>query len=421
MEQIANTQTNANTNTNTTHDDTNIKNKVARILSIGEEVIGGENLEKLLTNKKEVIAYDGFEPSGRMHIAQGLLRAHNVNKFVESGVKFKFWVADWFALMNLKLGGDLNRIQKAGKLMIETWKACGMKLDAVDSQGKPMIEFIWSSEEINARSDEYWKWVLDIGTKFSLNRIKKCTQIMGRKEEADTAELILKLNDEITELFKEMCMEIPTSKKDTIQELLKQLTQTAPQELAASQIFYPVMQCADVFFLKCDICSLGMDQRKVNALALEYCDKIKRKNKPIVISHHMIMGLDGSDKMSKSNPDNTVFMDDTDADVKRKITKAFCEPGNVDKNPLLDWAKHIVFPLVGFVCIPANEKYNEPEMTFTTSDDLVKAFASGQVQPKGLKDAMYTHISQLLEPVRAHFVTNKEAADLLKQVKAFTK
>jgi hypothetical protein len=68
-----------------------------------------------------------------------------------------------------------------------------------------------------------------------------------------------------------------------------------------------------------------------------------------------------------------------------------------------------VFPLVGFVCIPANEKYNEPEMTFTTSDELVSAFASGQVQPKGLKDAMYTHISQLLEPVRAHFVTNKEA------------
>ncbi len=419
MEQIAHTNTNANTN------DSDMKSNVARILSIGEEVIGGENLEKLLTNKKEVIAYDGFEPSGRMHIAQGLLRAHNVNKFVESGVKFKFWVADWFALMNLKLGGDLNRIQKAGKLMIETWKACGMKLDAVDFQGNPMIEFIWSSEEINSRSDEYWKWVLDIGTKFSLNRIKKCTQIMGRKEEADNAELLLELNGEINKLFVDIEGEPYTHRahprKTHILGLLKQLTQSAPQELAASQIFYPVMQCADVFFLKCDICSLGMDQRKVNALALEYCDKIKRKNKPIVVSHHMIMGLDGSDKMSKSNPDNTVFMDDTESDVKRKITKAFCEPGNVDKNPLLDWAKHIVFPLVGFVCIPANEKYNEPEMTFTTSDDLVKAFASGQVQPKGLKDGMCTHINKLLEPVRAHFVTNKEAADLLKQVKAFTK
>ena len=205
MEFIDNTNANANTTANT------IESKVSRILSIGEEVIGGENLAKLLTNKSHIIAYDGFEPSGRMHIAQGLLRAHNTNKFVDSGVHFKFWVADWFALMNLKLGGDLNKIQKAGKLMIETWKACGMKLDATDSDGKPLIEFIWSSEEINARSDQYWKLVLDIATKFSLNRIKKCTQIMGRKEEADTTEALLELADEVNKLFVDIRSEEHTS------------------------------------------------------------------------------------------------------------------------------------------------------------------------------------------------------------------
>ena len=49
--------------------------------------------------------------------------------------------------------------------------------------------------------------------------------------------------------------------------------------LTASQIFYPCMQCADIFFLKADICQLGMDQRKVNMLAREYCDDVKRKIK----------------------------------------------------------------------------------------------------------------------------------------------
>jgi tyrosyl-tRNA synthetase len=38
-------------------------------------------------------------------------------------------------------------------------------------------------------------------------------------------------------------------------------------EMSAAQIFYPCMQCADVFFLKADICQLGLDQRKVNMLA----------------------------------------------------------------------------------------------------------------------------------------------------------
>ena len=35
------------------------------------------------------------------------------------------------------------------------------------------------------------------------------------------------------------------------------------EELSAAQIFYPCMQAADIFFLKADICQLGMDQRKV--------------------------------------------------------------------------------------------------------------------------------------------------------------
>jgi tyrosyl-tRNA synthetase len=323
-----------------------LEEKVELICSIGEEVIDKEGLYNLLKNKKEIVAYDGFEPSGRMHLAQGLLRTHNVNKFTKAGVKFKFWVADWFALMNLKLGGDLKKIQKAGQDMINIWKACGMDMENV--------EFIWSSEEINKRSDEYWKLVLDISTKFNLNRIKKCTQIMGRDESDD---------------------------------------------LAASQIFYPVMQCADIFFLKSDICSLGIDQRKVNILAIEYCDKIKRKNKPIIVSHHMVMGLDGSDKMSKSNPDNAIFMDDNETEVKRKINKAFCESGNIEKNPLLDWIKHIILPIIGNFTIPANEKWNEPEIVYTEFEKLENDFKEEKVHPKGLKDGMIKHINALLKPI----------------------
>ncbi len=408
-----------------------IEQKVKTILSIGEETIGKENLKNLLTHKKEVVAYDGFEPSGRMHLAQGLLRAHNVNKFINSGVKFKFWVADWFALMNLKLDGDIKKIQKAGQLMIETWKACGMNIDAVDSEGKPMIEFIWSSNEINKRSDEYWRLVLDIGTKFGLNRIKKCTQIMGRKEEDNMFDQILRLQTEVDELIASVtvpdCNNFNLSdKKNTIDNIFKVLLETNKEELAASQIFYPVMQCADVFFLGIDICSLGIDQRKVNMLALEYCDKIKRKNKPIIVSHHMIMGLDGSDKMSKSNPDNTVFMDDTEADVKRKINKAFCEPSNINKNPLLDWIKWVIIPIQGYIIIPGS-KYGKEEgqiiedKKYVDYDELEHDFESGVVFPSELKKGMINTINNLLAPVREHFANNKEANELLTLVKNYTK
>jgi tyrosyl-tRNA synthetase len=399
------------------------------IRSIGEEILGDENLEKLLTYKNttpgKVVAYDGFEPSGRMHIAQGLLRAHNVNKFIKAGVRFKFWVADWFALMNLKMGGDINKIQKAGQLMIHTWKACGMDLDATDPSGNPMVEFIWSSEEINKRSDDYWKLVLDIGTKFSLTRIKRCTQIMGRKEENDSSDsnnndMLIKLNNDIETLFLTTDLDEIASLKGSIKSTMNILLENNKpaisnnmniSELAASQIFYPVMQCADVFFLGVDICSLGIDQRKVNILALEYCDKIKRKNKPIIVSHHMIMGLDGSDKMSKSNPDNTIFMDDGPTDVKRKITKAFCEPGNITKNPLLDWIKWLILPITNSITI-CNTNYSD-------YNKLESDFKEYVIHPSDLKKSMIETINRLLEPVSEYFAVNLEASKLLEMVRKY--
>jgi len=41
----------------------------------GGEIIGEEELKKMLESGKTIIAYDGFEPSGLAHIPFGLLRA----------------------------------------------------------------------------------------------------------------------------------------------------------------------------------------------------------------------------------------------------------------------------------------------------------------------------------------------------------
>ncbi|KAJ0568965.1 putative tyrosine--tRNA ligase [Helianthus annuus] len=52
-------------------------------------------------------------------------------------------------------------------------------------------------------------------------------------------------------------------------------------------------------------------QRKVNVLAREYCDDTKRKNKPIILSYHMLPGLKkGQDNMSKFDPSSAIFMED---------------------------------------------------------------------------------------------------------------
>ena len=48
-----------------------VDEKVAQCLSFAQECIEEGELRSLFaSNKPSIIAYDGFEPSGRMHIAQ---------------------------------------------------------------------------------------------------------------------------------------------------------------------------------------------------------------------------------------------------------------------------------------------------------------------------------------------------------------
>ncbi|KAK3020853.1 hypothetical protein RJ639_045535 [Escallonia herrerae] len=374
-----------------------VEEKFRIVRSVGEECIQEDELMNLLAKKPFPICYDGFEPSGRMHIAQGVMKTISVNKLVSAGCKVKIWIADWFAQLNNKMGGDLNKIQTVGRYLIEIWKAVGMNLEG------GQVEFLWSSEEINSRAHEYWPLVMDIARRNKLPRILRCVQIMGRSEQ---------------------------------------------DELTAAQIFYPCMQCADIFFLKADICQLGMDQRKVNVLAREYCDDIKRKNKPIILSHRMLLeyqlhpqvihfsnpdrpvplcnwyadmlpGLQqGQEKMSKSDPSSSIFMEDEEADVNVKIKKAYCPPLVVEGNPCLEYLKYIVFPWFNEFKVERRSD-NGGEKTFTSFEELVTDYESGQLHPGDLKPALSKALNMILQPVRDHFKNDATAKELMRRVKSY--
>lgn len=356
----------------------NLKERFKLISEVGEEITSPEELKELLKENRKLIAYDGFEPSGRIHIAQGLLRAINVNKMTKAGIIFKFWVADWFALMNNKMGGDLNKIRSTGEYFIEVWKACGMDMENV--------EFLWASENMD---QDYWLRTIRIATMNTITRITRCAQIMGRSE------------------------------KDS---------------LSAAQIFYPCMQCSDIFELKADITQLGMDQRKVNVLAREVAPKLGEK-KPIIISHHMLMGLSEikneenlstsdlaiAKKMSKSNPNSAIFMDDSEEEIKRKFNKAFCPEGQKEDNPVLEYCKYIVFEKIEELgnkfIIERPEKYGG-NIEFLSYEDLENSFVKKEIHPMDLKQATSKYINLLIEPVRKHFEADGPKK-LLEQVKGF--
>uniref|UniRef100_A0A0G4G1W6 tyrosine--tRNA ligase n=1 Tax=Chromera velia CCMP2878 TaxID=1169474 RepID=A0A0G4G1W6_9ALVE len=335
-------------------------------LSVGCECVTEENLKALLEKKPHPICYDGFEPSGRMHIAQGVLKAINVNKLTSAGCVFIFWVADWFALLNNKMGGDIAKIQKVGEYFIEVWKAAGMDMRNV--------RFLWASEEINRDPNGYWMRVMDIATKFNISRVKRCGAIMGRGEGDDQP---------------------------------------------SAQILYPCMQCADIFFLKADICQLGLDQRKVNMLAREYCDVSKMKFKPVILSHGMMPGLlEGQEKMSKSDPDSAIFMEDSEVDVNRKIKKAYCPPQKIEGNPCIHYAEALVFPRFGKFEVERKES-DGGNIAFETPEAFKEAFTNGSLHPGDLKAALTKYINRLIEPVRKHFKEDPKAKALLDTIKKY--
>lgn len=342
--------------------------------NIGEEIINEKELADLLKSGENIIAYDGFEPSGQMHIAQGLLRTININKLIKAGVKFKMLVADWHAFANKKMGGDLEKIKTVGKYFIEIWKASGLDIENV--------EFIWASDLV--KDPNYWKLVLQIASTNTIKRFIRTAEIMGREESLD---------------------------------------------LSAAQIIYSCMQTADIFTLGARITQLGMDQRKVNVLAREV-GPLLGFWKPIIISHHMILGLGKPPKskdtvqkvleikMSKSNPNFAIFMTDNEQEVKDKIAKAWCPVGEITLNPVLEYYKYFVFEKFDKITINRLEKFGG-KIEISGYEDLEKQYLSGKIHPDDLKNSLSIYLNKLLDPIRSHFEKNPYAKSLLDQVKSF--
>jgi tyrosyl-tRNA synthetase len=194
------------------------------------------------------------------------------------------------------------------------------------------------------------------------------------------------------------------------------------------------MQCADIFYLKADICQLGMDQRKVNVLARELGPTLGLW-KPVVVSHHMLMGLlapssDSSDakdakdraidmKMSKSKPDTAIFMTDTEEEIRRKMGNAYCPAKQVHDNPVLEYCKYILFEKFDELAVERPEKFGG-NITFQSYAELEKSFAEGKLHPADLKSMAAKYVNQLVEPVRKHFEKDKKARDLKEKVESFT-
>jgi tyrosyl-tRNA synthetase len=341
-----------------------------------EEVITPEDLRQLLETEEHPVAYDGWEPSGLVHLGTGNVCAYKMKDFVEAGIRFKAYLSTWHAWLNNKLGGDLKLIRMSANLFKHSWIALGVPADKV--------EFILSDELYD--DVDYWAKVVTIAKNLSIPRVTRTLEIAGRKE---------------------------------------------TEARHVSDYMYTPMQVADIFHMKVKICQLGMDQRKANVVARELGEKIGCW-KPVCVHHTYLQGLTrppvwpipkerereilSSIKMSKSRPETCIFIYDTPEEIRQKISGAFCPEKTVEYNPVLEICKYIIFREKQTFLVNRPAQFGG-KLEFQSFKELAQSYAGGKLHPQDLKNAVAEELAGILEPVRRYFEANREAKECLQTMK----
>lgn len=341
-----------------------------------EEVLTMADLRRLLETEEHPIAYNGWEPSGLVHLGTGVICAYKMKDFVEAGIRFKAYLSTWHAWINNKLGGDLQLIKQAATHFKHSWIALGVPEDKV--------EFIYSDELYDDL--DYWAKMISIAKNLTIARARRTLEIAGREE---------------TEAH------------------------------YVSDFIYTPMQVADIFQLDVKICQLGMDQRKANVVARELGEKLGFW-KPVCVHHHLLQGLQkpalwpipkgkeklaiSSAKMSKSKPETCVYVYDPPEDIRRKISNAFCPEKQVQYNPVLEICKYIIFRELKSFRIERPTKFGG-NIEFHTYEELEKTYQNGKLHPMDLKKAVAEELINILASVRKYFETNREAKESLNAIK----
>ncbi|VVC05603.1 Tyrosine--tRNA ligase [uncultured archaeon] len=334
-----------------------------------EEVVTQEELVNLLNTNSQPKHYIGLEISGFLHLGSLIVTGFKINDFIKAGIKCTVFLADWHTYLNNKLGGDWAKIQKVSKYYADAFKIfC------------PGIEIIEGSQLYESRKG-YWMDLVKFSKNMSLERTMRSLTIMGRSAQKDKIDL--------------------------------------------GQLFYPPMQAVDIHTMDLDIVHAGMDQRKIHMLVREIFPKMRWKV-PVAIHHHILAGLGEpevssdsdsefvSSKMSKSKAASGIFIHDSDEEIKSKFNKAWCPEGVVNKNPVLEIFRYVVFHEFNEVAIERPAKFGG-NVSYTSYQDLQKDFAEKKLHPSDLKSAASKYVINIIKPVKEKLVLTDELSSAIKE------
>jgi tyrosyl-tRNA synthetase len=370
--------------------------RMALIERGAEEILTRDELRALLEEGGPLKHYIGFEVSGMIHLGTGLMCMSKVKDFIQAGCEATILLADWHSWINDKLGGDRTTIREVAF----EYFAEGLKASLQCVGGDPnAVTFVLGSD-LYRDSEEYWATVVEVSKHTSLARMQRSISILGRQE---------------------------------------------GEGVDFAKLLYPPMQVADIFAQGVTLAHAGMDQRKAHVIARDVARQLKihplmaadgrTKRKPVAVHHPLIPGLGKPPvwpvpkeksrdlllamKMSKSNMRSAIFIHDAPDEIRDKVRRAFCPPGESNFNPILEWTRHLVFGVGGERSFVLHRRDGQAT-TFESFQELETAYVQQQAHPMDLKEAVAERLIDLLEPARRHFEEPLPKAGLERLERALT-
>ncbi len=334
-----------------------------------EEIVTKEELIELFKTNSSPKHYIGIEISGFLHLGSLISTGFKINDFLKAGVNCTVFLADWHTVINDKLGGDWDVIKKVSKYYSDAFKlVC------------PGVNVVLGSN-LYDETNEYWSEFVKFTKHMSLARTMRTLTIMGRSETEEKIDL--------------------------------------------AKLLYPPMQALDIHSLDLDIVHAGMDQRKIHMLIRDLFPKMGKDWKvPVAVHHRLLPGLtkptDGSiegkmlSKMSKSNPDSTIFIHDSPDEIKSKISKAWCEEGNIENNPLLEISKQIIFHEYDTMPVERPEKFGG-NIEYSDYSQLESDFSAKKLHPTDLKQTVSRLLPSIISKISGNLAVENDVTELIKK------
>ncbi|MET0637192.1 MAG: tryptophan--tRNA ligase [Chitinophagaceae bacterium] len=142
----------------------------------------------------------------------------------------------------------------------------------------------------------------------------------------------------------------------------------------AGLLTYPVLQAADIILHRASLVPVGKDQEQHLEMARNFANRFNHRYGEIFPEPHAfnygddlirVPSLDGKGKMSKSENQNaTLYLSDTDEDIRKKIKKIKSDSGPTEKNSPKPEGVEVIFALMKLVSAPEvvtkfDNDYNE--------------------------------------------------------------